>query len=94
MFEKRGAAMFYIEMMRAKDGEVWATLRDGPSPATDDLLRDEVGVIWRVVGHTPSEVKLKRACPVPEGEEDEPTGSVLVVSCPASAVSLKSASVG
>lgn len=80
--------MFNMELVRPRpNGEVWVTLRDDhPRPDVGAMLQDEDGAIWRVVGHTPSEVKLRS-----DQEGLEPQGAVL---CLANVVALRSASAG
>lgn len=80
--------MFSMELVRPRpNGEVWVTLRDEqPHPEVGVMLQDKDGNLWRVVGHTASEVKLRS-----DQEGLEPQGAVL---CRANVVALRPASAG
>lgn len=80
--------MFSIELVRPRsNGETWVTLRDGPRPPLGATVRDQQGACWKVVGFTPSEVKLVAL----EPGEQELEGATL---CLVSAASQRSASAG
>lgn len=65
---------FFIEVVRAgSNGLVLVTLRDGPTPKINELLRDEEGDLWRTTALLPNEVEVK-----PCGRPKEfPKGRVL-----------------